>query len=668
MGAEVIGARARRLLAVGLLATSIAGRAQVPPVPHATVHELVTIDGDVSGFVSLPSGRAVIYTVANSNQYVARIEDSTFVYDIATKRHTLLGTNMLPASVSPLGDRLAFTRASEDRTEEFVWTMPIDPQTGLATGQAQRVSLRPTRRRPVFSPDGKMLAFYAGPRPDGTFDTTIVPATGGVERVVANHPSRLGVGWSADGQFLYVERDSDNPRTAVERIPVTGGRSEPLVPRTLFTNVNAVGLSPDGRVAFFLANPDRFFYRTASGVEGEIAVSLPARDEGWGYNLTLDAKLRYVTMTQVRNYRVRILDLTTGQSRDLLGERVQSSTPAWSPDGRRLAVLTGNLSHYDVTVVNADGSSPRTYPMPLHLDGWFGRSPDRKIWDTPWSPDGRYLAFRANEAPGKDPQKVGWSPEDKHQLGLLDVNSGETRLLTTSSSSMGRFVWRADGTGIRTLKRTSVPNGFRTQLSVVEIPLNGVERSLLDVSARFPEVTGVAFLSDRAVVVTVTVDGTPERFLVPLDGGETRRLPTPDAEAGLRPGGPGLRAGNRILVPQVDERGEAQVINILSTVGDATRTLRLPFSNPFSVVFPDGLRLASIGRGADDSAWNVFVVPLNGGVPTQVGEIAFDPSSSGGFLAPSPDGKQLAYMTQGRYTSTIFEIDFAPALQALFNR
>ena len=92
---------------------------------------------------------------------------------------------MVPGGVSPQGDRLAFSRSSEDGTGDFVWTMPIDPKTGMATGQAQRVSLRPTTSGPKFSPDGKMLVFRAGPRPDGPGTGTeviVVPSTGGAER------------------------------------------------------------------------------------------------------------------------------------------------------------------------------------------------------------------------------------------------------------------------------------------------------------------------------------------------------------------------------------------------------------------------------------------------------------------------------------------------------
>jgi dipeptidyl aminopeptidase/acylaminoacyl peptidase len=375
--------------------------------------------------------------------------------------------------------------------------------------------------------------------------------------------------------------------------------------------------------------------------------------------------MRFTAMTQVGNQVVRVLDLTTGQARDLLPGNVQSSTPAWSPDGRRLAVLSGNLSHYDIMVVNADGSSPRRYPVPMHLDGWAGQSPDRLVWEKPWSPDGRFLAFRANRA--TDGQKVGWSPYDQHQLALLDVNSGQTRVLTTSSARIGRFVWRSDANAIRTLKQTVVPIGSTSRWSIVEIPLSGTERTLRDVSAEFPHVTGVAFASDRAVVVTETADGKTERFLVPLDGGAARRLPDPGTESGLRIGGT-LVAGNELLIAQVDAKGQTQAIKILPIVGDATRTLRFPFSGLYSVVFPDGKQIVSVGQAPGDSVYKLFLVPLDGSATRLISEIPYDSDLSGGLLAPSPDGKLLAYTFNGDYTSKFFEIDLGPALQAIMKR
>src|SRR5437868_5864338 len=102
-----------RLLAAGLVTAPIVSRwhtapAQQARMPEATVRELATIDGAVKGFLRLPSSRAVIYTLDAD-------DGKTFVYNVATKRTTLLGEDMYPAGVSPKGDRLAFVRTSEDR-------------------------------------------------------------------------------------------------------------------------------------------------------------------------------------------------------------------------------------------------------------------------------------------------------------------------------------------------------------------------------------------------------------------------------------------------------------------------------------------------------------------------------------------------------------------------
>jgi Tol biopolymer transport system component len=633
--------------AIAALAAPTVGQAQPqqPTAPQATVREVGTIEGDdVSDFVLLPGGRTLLYVTPPS-------EDSTFVYDFSTKRRTVLGTNMPPGSVSPQGDRLAFTRRSEDRAEQFVWTMPIDRRTGSATGQAQRVSLRPfSGFRPMFSPDGKMLAFNSR-RPDGTLDLTLVPSTGGAERVLANYSGRRpGFGWSTDGQSLFVQ-DSEH---SIERVSVVDGRREALVPKTAIKFGDGIGFSPDLRVAFFHQWPDRFFYRTTAGVEGEVSVALPPLEFGGGYTLTLDSSMRYTMGIRVRSQGVRVLDLVSGQSRDLLPGNVSNSSPAWSRDGRRIALLTGNLSHLDITVLNANGSSPRVYRVPQHLDGQ-GQSP----WgdNQPWSPDGRFLAFGASTG------KVGWSPGDKGQLGLLDLNSGQTRVLTTSALGIPIFVWRSDGQAIRNLKRAIGPDGTPSQWSIVEVPLNGPERTLRDISAEFPRVINVVFISDRAVVVKT--NPSSERFLVPLDSGAARRLPDPGPEPGTRIGNGTLVAGNRLLVGQIDAQGEARVIKIVSTVGEPTRTLPIPFNGHHGVLHPDGRQIINVGRETGDSIWKLFLVPLDGSQTRLIGEI---PRGTGGLLAPSPDGKLLAYTSDGPITSRILEIDFAPAFQAIMKR
>ena len=418
------------VLAIGAMAVSLAAGTHTPAaeIPPASVRHLATIDGKVTGFLRLPSAPVLLYTLGNS----------AFSYHLVTKRRITLGTGMRLEHVAGQGDRLAFSRTSLDQKSTSLWTVPLDPKSGALTGQPQRVSreadgfVAPNAR---FSPDGQTLVYRAGPQPDGTFDVTLVSATGGAERVVANYPHVVVARWSADAKWLYVARHGSGPvpdrhAAYVERVSSGGGATEVLFPVHRVSKdwyENVVGVSPDGRVALYARNPDQFFYMTADGATGEIAVALPALDEGWGHDFTLEST-RYATLTQVLDQRVHVLDLATGHVRDLFPPGVQSISPAWSPDGRQLAVRTGNVSNYATSVVNADGPGLRRYPvspdLPEHQDAGSAMQ---------WSPDAGLLAFKAD----------GWQ-----KLALLDVNSGQTRILTRSpGEGIGSFAWRLDGKG-----------------------------------------------------------------------------------------------------------------------------------------------------------------------------------------------------------------------------
>jgi hypothetical protein len=202
--------------------------------------------------------------------------------------------------------------------------------------------------------------------------------------------------------------------------------------------------------------------------------------------------------------------------------------------------------------------------------------------------------------------------------------------------------------------------------SVVEIPLNGPERQLRDISAEFAGAASpFVFMTDRSVIVTVSSEKTTERFLVPVDGGPARRVSDPSPEPGTRIGSGSVVAGSRLLVGQIDGSGEARTIKVLSTVGDATRTLRVPFNGHHGVLHPDGKQIINVGKATGDSLWKLFLIPLDGSPTRLVGEI---PRGTGGLLSPSPDGKLVAYTSDGPVTSKILEIDFTPVLQAIGKR
>jgi Tol biopolymer transport system component len=619
--------------------------------PRATVRELATIDGYVNGFVRLPDGRTLIYS----------LNDSTYSYNVAMRRRTLLGTDMLPASISPQGDRLAFTRSAEDRSGLRLWTIPIDPQTGAATGRAQLMSQRRIAgpRRPRFSPDGRTLAFFAASStPTGTWDLVLVPATGGSERVIGNYPRVSSFAWSADGSSIDTEVDG-NSRSDIVRIDVASGATQELfTPRSYLTNQFPVGISPDARVAIFTNNPDVFMYRTAAGAEGLVEVPLPALDDAWGYDFSLDSQNRYVTTTYVRQHEVRVLDTRTGRTRAVLAGEA-SRLPAWAPDGRRLAMVTGHLSHYGIAVVNSDGSGLRRYPMPLNVGGWHMGS--NEPWENPWSPDGRYLAFYTRGGP-----LVGSGPGSLRQIAILNVATGEARVLAASPNGYGAFAWRADSRAIRMIRRGDSPPEARVTASIVEVDLAGTEVVLRDVSTEFRTLTGASVTADRDAIVAVRTPGGIERFLVPMGRGAARMLPDPGAESGMSSTVVGGLTGSRIVLPIGDGSGAYPTLRVVSTLDNSVRTVRAPYGSVNGRVLPDGSRAILTGRAAGDSTHKLYSVSLDDGSQRLLGEIPG--GGSGGRLAPSPDGRFVAYALEDRYTSKIHEIDFGAAIQAITRR
>ncbi len=105
-----------------------------------------------------------------------------------------------------------------------IWTVP---RTGgaarvLVTGQGDN-------SRPVFSPDGTMIAFTG--RFDGNRDVYVVPAAGGVPRRLTWHPGPdVALGWSADGKSILFRSARETARD-LQRfylVPVGGGDPRPV--------------------------------------------------------------------------------------------------------------------------------------------------------------------------------------------------------------------------------------------------------------------------------------------------------------------------------------------------------------------------------------------------------------------------------------------------------
>jgi Tol biopolymer transport system component len=137
------------------------------------------------------------------------------------------------------------------------------------------------------------------------------------------------------------------------------------------------------------------------------------------------------------------------------GRVTVSSSPAWSPDGTRLAFDSRRDGRSEIYVVNADGSGLRNLTA----------GPGGGEWRPAWSPDGRKLAFKSLRdgnseiyvvnADGSGLRRLTHSP-DYTDVGPVWSPDGTRILFVRAEYRRGNseiLVMNADGSGQRNLTR-----------------------------------------------------------------------------------------------------------------------------------------------------------------------------------------------------------------------
>jgi hypothetical protein len=161
--------------------------------------------------------------------------------------------------------------------------------------------------------------------------------------------------------------------------------------------------------------------------------------------------------------------------------------PGWAPDGRRLVVeREGTL-----VLVRADGARER----PLVA----GREPA-------WAPDGRRIAFVGDRAGSED-------------VYVVEVSTGRVRPVTFSPGAESAPAWSPDGRRLAFLSS----DGLSTDLYVIELSTGFVKRLTADVATEGPPAWStdgrrVSFVSDRAGVRALWSVSPAGGEAVPLGG------------------------------------------------------------------------------------------------------------------------------------------------------
>jgi len=206
----------------------------------------------------------------------------------------------------------------------------------------------------TWSPDGSEIAFIRWREPRGVW--VINPTTGNEWRAFDWSETRWP-SWSSDGGRILFSR-------------LHGGRTD-SVTRCFWGFCFSFGPDPNWKLGIV---------RTRDGDFREPPCSDSSKAPMWS---PVEDRIIYA---DTHGLRVQSED---GEVSYLITDDSRDTSPAWSPDGQRVAFTRRQHDHWEVYVVDADGRNlKRLTHTPFRPNGEVGNSASPA-----WSPDGQYIAF-----------------------------------------------------------------------------------------------------------------------------------------------------------------------------------------------------------------------------------------------------------------------------------
>jgi dipeptidyl aminopeptidase/acylaminoacyl peptidase len=156
------------------------------------------------------------------------------------------------------------------------------------------------------------------------------------------------------------------------------------------------------------------------------AASAPVQlAEGDSPALSSKGQLAYVKDGQIWAVALGRGTSDAGNAQRLFFDRGKDDTPVWSPDGTRLAFVSGRSDHSFVGVYTAP-AQPLLYLTPsTNFDG-----------EPVWSPDGGSLAFMRQPSNGDTPENFLVQRPEPFAFWVADVTTGKCRQVWSSPNTL----------------------------------------------------------------------------------------------------------------------------------------------------------------------------------------------------------------------------------------
>jgi Tol biopolymer transport system component/DNA-binding winged helix-turn-helix (wHTH) protein len=498
------------------------------------------------------------------------------------------------------------------------------PQVRLLTssGKAQR---------PTLSQDGKYISYVIEEAGKQSVWMRPVNSTSDAQVVPPSDVFIRGVTFSPDGGFLYyVALEAEQLSGSLYQVPVLGG-----TPRKILSGVgSAITFSPDGK---------RFaFVRVAAETKEDTLITANADGSD---------ERRLVARKSPDFFSVR--------------------GPAWSPDGKRIALsagksVPGDSNMFVVTVDASTGVETR-----LGSQSWAAAG------GTAWVKDGSAVVV------------VAWHPDSPvfaNQLWRLSYPNGEVSRVTNNLTSHYGVSIAADRDELISARSDRItrlwvaPNGDASQARLIKSGYGD----------NYSETFGLCWTPDNRLVYGSHASGNSDIWVMGSDGANPRQL-TYDSRREIEPAaspdgryivyssqGAGssyvwrmdadgrnpkqLTRGKFDDLPTVSPDGRwvvytsydaADKLTLWKVSIDGGEPTQLTRQSTFSpVVSPDGKSIACLYKGEKDSRYFAAIVPFEGGEPVKIFKEM--PFPAWGLARWTPDGRALTYIVTKEGVSNIW--------------
>ncbi len=221
--------------------------------------------------------------------------------------------------------------------------------------------------------------------PDGSELTNLTPGAG----------CEFDGAWSRDGSKIAFESN----RAGDHDIYVMDENGANVTRLTRWAGDESYPVwSPNGRRIVFLSDRSRsgtdIVVMRANGSNKKVVRSV--RGSAWetSWSPTAPKILFTLESSHLGHYNtdddedIYVLNLRTGRMRPVIATPQSEYTPAWSPDGKRIAFAAAWCAECwsDIYVADADGSDA------VQLT----QSPSSFSWNPAWSPDGKWIVYGTN--------------------------------------------------------------------------------------------------------------------------------------------------------------------------------------------------------------------------------------------------------------------------------